>query len=161
MRPTAARRLIVRKMRNDTIRKQKIEVTSWAGSEIQVVKGQSHVQLVMFVSKDPPISLRLPSCPKRPTSHRSPTPVPARLIALVATRSSTLVSVVIGPKVRPFPIPVTFRNGNNVVSAGGDVTLSRLRKKRLQCGRGPAVEIDTSPWSEAPDGDEQKGEKEP
>jgi hypothetical protein len=82
-------------------------------------------------------------------------------MALVATRSSTLVSVEIGPKGRPFPIPVTSRNGNNVVSAGGDVTLSRLRKKRLQWGRGPAVEIDTSPWSEAPDGDEQKGEKEP
>jgi hypothetical protein len=40
-------------MRNDTIRKQKIEVISWAASEIQVVQGQLLVHLAIHSLKGP------------------------------------------------------------------------------------------------------------
>jgi hypothetical protein len=84
-----------------------------------------------------------------------PIPVPLREIAAIATRSSTLVLVAIGPKVSPLRRPVTSEKGKSVVNAGGDVIFSRARKNKLQCGKDPAVDIEASPWSE------QKAEKEP
>jgi len=96
-----------------------------------------------------PMSPRLPSIPIRPVSQRIPTPVPARLTALTATKSSTLVSDVMSPE------------GNSVVKAGGSVILSNARKKRLHCGNDPAVDMDTSSWSERDEDAEQKVEKAP